>query len=43
MFEFFDFVKNVIIDDGEDRDNNNDYNWEVRFEYIQKLSFNSFF
>lgn len=30
------------MDDGEDGDNNNDYNWEVKFEYIQKLSFYSF-
>jgi len=30
------------MDDGEDRDNNDEYNWEVIFEYIQKLSFYSF-
>lgn len=27
------------MDDGGDGDNNDDYNWEVRSEYTQKLSF----
>lgn len=31
------------MDDGQDGVyNNEDYNWKVRFEYIQKLSFYSF-
>jgi len=42
VFGIFDFVKNINIYAGKDGNNNDDYNLEVRFEYIQKLSFYSF-
>ena len=41
VFGIFDFVKNINIYAGKDG-NNDDYNLEVSFEYIQKLSFYSF-